>query len=53
MLNEKKKIDVELMRVAGCLNQGGKITLPEEDDEETGRGIPGIDYPVGEENIGF
>jgi hypothetical protein len=50
MLDEKKRIDVEKMRVAGCLNQGGKVTLPSEEDD---RGIPGIDYPIGENELGF
>ena len=51
MLDEKKRIDVGNMRIAGCLNQGGKIVLPsDEDDNEL---IAGIDYPVNEGSMGF
>jgi hypothetical protein len=48
MLDEKKRIDIGNMRIAGCLNQGGKV---EENDDR--KGIPGIDFPVSESDMNF
>jgi len=52
MLDEKKKLDIEKMRIAGYLNQGGQLdTHEDEDGEYQSGGLAGIDYPVGEGNI--
>lgn len=46
MLKEKKRIDIEKMKIAAYLNAGGSL-------EETEEIVPGIDEPVNPGAMGF
>jgi hypothetical protein len=46
MLDEKKKIDISNWKIFACLNNGGEITLGEEE-------IQGIDKPANVADMAF
>lgn len=53
MLDAKSRINIENYRIQACLNNGGTIEFPGDEDEEKRKGTPGIDFPVGENQMNF
>jgi hypothetical protein len=47
MIEEKRRIDIGKNRLLVHVLNGGKF----DEDEDDSRGTPGIDFPVGNENI--